>query len=167
MGALGNFEEFLRPFLGRIVFTDCVHGSTRVRRGAAGDYGFIHPLHHRFSGDRRTYTVSDGVQSGSQRKTQGYRFAGTGGNQRCEHGTAQGNGDCFSGAFSTASTGRRGSSPKIPFPKLAPFCRDRDSACFPATNGNLSAMSSATPNWNSEIQKTMFVELSEMRVRGS
>ena len=37
----------------------------------------------------------------------------------------------------------------------------------PAANRNLSAMSSATPNWNSEIQKTMFVELSEMRVRGS
>jgi hypothetical protein len=32
---------------------------------------------------------------------------------------------------------------------------------------NLSAMASPTPNWNSETQKTMFVELSEMRVRGS
>jgi hypothetical protein len=37
----------------------------------------------------------------------------------------------------------------------------------PAANCNLSAMASATPNWNSEIQKTMFGELSEMRVRGS
>ena len=36
-----------------------------------------------------------------------------------------------------------------------------------ATNCNVLAMSSATPNWNSEIQKKMFVELSEMRVRGS
>ena len=132
MGTLGNFEEFLRPFLGRIVFTECVHGSTRVRREPADDYGSLHPLHHRFSGDRRSYMVSDGVQSGSQRKTQGYRFAGTSGNQRCEHETAQGNGDCFSGAFSTATTGRRCSSPKLPFPRLAPFCRDRDFACCPS-----------------------------------
>jgi hypothetical protein len=29
--ALGNLEESFRPFLGRIVFTDCVHGSTPVR----------------------------------------------------------------------------------------------------------------------------------------
>jgi hypothetical protein len=132
MGALGKFEDFLRPSLGWIVFTDCVHGSTRVRRDAADDYGSVHPLHHRFSGGRRTYMVPDGVQSGPQRKTQGYRFAGTSGNQRCEHETAQGNGDCFSGAFSTASTGPRCSSPKLPFPKLAPFCRDRGFACFPS-----------------------------------
>jgi hypothetical protein len=38
---------------------------------------------------------------------------------------------------------------------------------FPAANRNLSAMSSAILKWNSEIQKTIFVELSEMRVRGS
>ena len=130
MRALGNFEEFLRPFLGRIVFTDCVHGSTRVRRDAADDYGSIHPLHLRSCGGRRTYMVFDGIQSGSQRKTQGYRFVHTRGNQRCDHETAQGNGDCFSGAFSTASTGQGCSSPKLPFPKLAPFCRDRDFACF-------------------------------------
>jgi hypothetical protein len=37
----------------------------------------------------------------------------------------------------------------------------------PAANRNLSAMASAIRNWNSETQKTMFVELSEMRVRGS
>ena len=132
IGALGNFEEFLRPFLGPIVFTDCVHGSTRGRRDAADDYGSIHPLHLRSCGDRRTYMVSDGVQSGPQRKTQGYRFAGTSGNQRCGHGTAQGNCDCFSGAFSTASTGGRRWCPKLPSPKLAPFCRDRDFARSPS-----------------------------------
>jgi len=70
IGALGNFEEFLRPFLGPIVFTDCVHGSTRVRRDAADDYGSIHPLHLRSCCDRRTYMMSDGVRSGSQRKNQ-------------------------------------------------------------------------------------------------
>ncbi len=37
----------------------------------------------------------------------------------------------------------------------------------PAANRNLSAMASPSPNWNLEIQKTMFVELSEMGVRGS
>lgn len=37
----------------------------------------------------------------------------------------------------------------------------------PAANRNLSAMAPPTPNWNSEIQKTMFVGLSEMGVRGS
>jgi hypothetical protein len=132
MGALGNFEEFLRPFLGRIVFTDRVHGSTRVGRDTADDYGSIHPLHHRFSGDRRTLMVSDGLQLGHQRKTQGYRFAGTSGNQRDKHDTAQGNGNRFSGAFSTAATSRRCSSPKIPFPKLALSCWDRDFACFPS-----------------------------------
>jgi hypothetical protein len=37
----------------------------------------------------------------------------------------------------------------------------------PAAKGNLSAMASPKPNWNLEIQKTMFTELSEMRVRSS
>jgi hypothetical protein len=37
-GDLGNLEEFLRPFLGRMRSTDRVHGSTRARRNPLGDY---------------------------------------------------------------------------------------------------------------------------------
>ena len=127
-GDLGNLEESLRPSLGRMLFTGCVHDSTRVRRRAADDYGSIHPLHHRFSGDRRTFMVSDGVQSGPQRKTQSHRFAGASGNQRCEHETTQSNGHCFSRAFSPATTGRQCSSSKVQFRKPVPSCLDHNFA---------------------------------------
>ena len=37
----------------------------------------------------------------------------------------------------------------------------------PAANRNIAAMASPTPNWNSGTQKAMFVERSDMGVRGS
>jgi hypothetical protein len=77
IGALGNFEESFRPFLGRIVFTDCVHGSTRVRQNPERDYGSIHPLHCRFIGDCRTYMVSDGIQPGPEREARNDWFVGS------------------------------------------------------------------------------------------
>jgi hypothetical protein len=145
---LGNLEEFLRPFLGWIVSTDGVRESTRVRRKPEGDYGIVHPLHCRFAGDRRTYMVSDGIQSGSQRKTQGYRFAGTSGNQRCAHGTAQDNGHCFSRAFATAN--RHCSSPKVPFREPAHCCLYRDFACFPS--GETQFVNDGITNTNLEFR---------------
>ena len=105
-GALGNLEESFRPFLGRIVFPDCVHGSTRVRRKPEGDYGIAHPLHCRFAGNRRTYMVSDGVQSGTEREARNDWFVGSTAQQQRKNDNAAQKGD-YSFSRSSATSNRR------------------------------------------------------------
>ena len=57
---------------------------------------------------------------------------------------------------------------KVPFRKPAHCCLDRDFALLPQRRIAIyQRWHHQHPNWNLEIQKTMFVELSEMRVRGS
>lgn len=105
-GALGNLEESFRPFLGRIVFTDCVHGSTRVRRKPEGDYGIAHPLHCRFAGNRRTSLVPDGIQPGPEREARNDWFVGSTSQQQRKNDNAAQKGD-YSFSRSSATSNRR------------------------------------------------------------
>jgi len=124
---LGNLEESLMPFLARIVSTDGVRASTRVRRKPEGDYGSLHPLHCRFAGDRRTSLVPRRIQPGSQRKAQDCWFVDTSGKQRYEHNkTAQANGYCFSRSSASSTASQRCAIPKVRVPELAHSCRTRD-----------------------------------------
>jgi hypothetical protein len=126
-GDLGNLEEFLRPFLGPIVSTNTVRGSTRVRRKPEGDYGIAHPLHCRFGGDRRTSLVPRGIHAGSQRKAQTRRFVDTSGKQRDElKETAQANDYRFSRPSASGTAIQRCAIPKVRVPELGHSCRTRD-----------------------------------------
>jgi len=166
MGTLGNFEEFLRPFLGRIVFTECVHGSTRVRREAADDYGSLHPLHHRFSGDRRSWCLT-GFNRALKEKPKvigllvRVEINDVSMRQRKAKVIA------FPGHSAPPQPAGAARVRKYRSLSLLFFVGIATLLASPAPNRNSSALASAIPNWNSEIQKTMFVELSEMRVRGS
>jgi hypothetical protein len=126
-GALGNLEEFFRPFLGRRVSTDGVHGSTRVLRKPEGDYGIVHPLHCRFAGYRRTSLVPGWIHPGSQTKAQNHWFAVTSGKQRYQNNkTAQANDYCFSRSAASGTASQRCAIPKVRIPELAHSCRTRD-----------------------------------------
>jgi len=167
MGALGNFEEFLRPFLGRIVFTECVHGSTRVLGDAADDYGSLHPLHHRFSGDAALIWCLTGFNRALKEKPKVIGLL-----VRVEINDAsmrQRKAMVIAFPGHSAPPQPAGAARVRKYRSLSGllFAGIATVLAFPAPNRNLSALASAIPNWNSEIQKTMFVELSEMRVRGS
>jgi hypothetical protein len=130
--SLGNLEESFRPFLGRIVSTDGVHGSTRVRRKPEGDYGIVHPLHCRFAGNRRTSLVPHWIQPGAQRKAQTCWFVDTNGKRRDElKETAQANDYRFSRSSANATTIQRCAIPKIRFLEPAHSCRTHDVARLP------------------------------------
>ncbi len=130
--SLGNLEESFRPFLGRIVSTDGVHGSTRVRRKSEGDYGIVHPLHCRFAGNRRTSLVPHWIQPGAQRKAQTCWFVDTNGKQRHElKKTVQANDYRFSRSSVNATTIQRCAIPKIRFLEPAHSCRTHDVAHLP------------------------------------
>jgi hypothetical protein len=121
--SLGNLEESLRPFLGRIVSTGSVHGSTKVQRNPVGDYGTIHPLHCRFAGDRCASLVSGRVQSGSQRKARNHWFVGSRAQQRRKLSkAAQADDYSFSRSWVTAKTIQRCTIAKVRFFE-SPHCR--------------------------------------------
>jgi hypothetical protein len=125
--SLGNLEESFRPFLGRIVSTDRVHGPTRVLRKPEGDCGIVHPLHCRFAGYRRTSLVPRWIQPGSQTKAQNHWFAATSGKQRYQpNKTAQANDYRFSRSSVTAKASQRCAIPKVRVPELAHSCRTRN-----------------------------------------
>ena len=133
--SLGNLEESFRPFLGRIVSTDGVHGSTRVRRKPEGDYGIVHPLHCRFAGTRRPSLVLHWIQPGAQRKAQTCWFVDTNGKQRDElKETAQANDYRFSRSSVNATTIQRCTIPKIRFLEPAHSCRTHDVARLPGAH---------------------------------
>ena len=132
MGSLGNFKESLRPFLGRIVSTDSVPGSTRVRRDLVDDYGSLHPLHCRFAGARRTSLVPRGIHPGSQGKAQNDRLADTSGKQRYEHNkTARAKDNSFSRSWVAATGSQSRPIPKIQSLEAAHFGWSRDVARLP------------------------------------
>jgi len=166
--SLGKFEDSLRSSLGGILSTDLVTVPARPLPELEGEHdSSVGSFDYWFVGCCWAPLVPGGIQPGSQRKTQNYRFAGTSGNQPREHETTQSSGHCFSGAFSTDTTGQHCSSPKVPFRKPAHCCLDRDFTFFPSGESQFISDGITKSKWNLEIQKTMFVELSEMGVRGS
>jgi hypothetical protein len=162
-GALGNLEESFRPFLGRIVSTDGVHGSTRVLRKPEGDYGIVHPLHCRFAGYRRTSLVPGGFTRALKQKPKIIGLL-----LRVEN--------------NDTSTTRQRKQTIVAFPDRLPVARQASVARFrkfgslnllilaglatllasSTASPNLSGLTSAIFHSNSGIQKTVFVELSEM-----
>ena len=132
--SLGNLEESFRPFLGRIVSTDGVHGSTRVRRKPEGDYGIVHPLHCRFAGNRRTSLVPRWIQPGAQRKAQTCWFVDTNGKQRDESRRQRKPTIIAFPDRLSMPTIQRCTIPKIRFLEPAHSCRTHDVARLPGAH---------------------------------
>jgi hypothetical protein len=148
------------------VSTDRVHGPTRVLRKPEGDYGIVHPLHCRCAGYRRTSLVPCGIHPDSQTKAQNHWLL-----LRVEN--------------NDTSTTRQRKQTIIAFPDRLSLPQQASVARFRkfgslnllilAGLATLLASSTASPNLsrmtsvifysNSEIQKTMFLELSKMLVQ--
>jgi hypothetical protein len=116
-GALGNLEEPLRPFLGRMLSTDGIRAPVARRPDLEGHYGSVDFPGDWFVGGRCTFLVPGGVP----RETQSYRFAGTSEKRRyLFNKNAQGDDYCSSRSSATAS--QRCTIAKIRFLE-SPHCR--------------------------------------------
>jgi hypothetical protein len=115
--SLGNFEESFRPFLGGILSTDDITVPAKARPGLEGHYGSsFESFDYWFVGGRCASMVSRGIQPGSQRKAQSYRFASASGKQRREHNkTAQADNYPVSRSSVTATASQLDAVPKIQF----------------------------------------------------